>query len=149
MPTRKTIPDWEYTDDSAIEGLLDSLPSSGSVYRYDYENVLNQGLWKNDIQEKYIRIRAWWSFNDAYRRRAAEDFRVPPDQETNLRRLLQLLDTNHPDESIMKAEILRELGEFDPCLQVLDRNFDEEYIKTSDIIKTFAKSGRRQVERIE
>ena len=65
---------------------------------------------------KYIRIRAWWSFNDAYRRRAAEDFRVPPDQETNLRRLLQLLDTNHPEKSIMKAEILRELGEFDPCL---------------------------------
>jgi hypothetical protein len=128
--------------DSAYSG---ELPDARHVYGRDYEGALRQAIWKNKAQEKYIRIRAWWSFNSAYRGDPIKDFNLPSEQEANLRRLLQLLDTNDPDTSITRAEILRELGQFDECLNELDQAFDDAYSRVVDSIKRLAKGRTRQV----
>ena len=145
IPTQEIVRDSEFFRDPAKR----SLPNAKRVYARNYENTLRQALWKNKAQEKYIRIRAWWSFNSSYRSHPTKDFTLPFEQEANLRSLLQLLDTNDPYTSIIKAEILRELGEFNESLAVIDQTFDDRYLQVVDVIKRLAKSGNRQVGTIE
>ena len=133
------------SDDSELR----SFPSAGLVRGRQYEDVLHQALWKNEAQEKYIRIRAWWSFNSAYRDHATEEFALSPEQETNLLRLLQLLSTKNSNESVIKAEVLRELGQFEECLKQLDQSFADRHLPTVDAIKKLANSKKRHVGTVE
>jgi len=59
--------------------------------------------------------------------------------------LLQLLDTIDPRDSIMKAEILRELGQFDECLKQLAEPFNERYVRAVDTIRELARDKKRNV----
>lgn len=145
VPTRESMPDHEYFGNPQRRSLPSAIQVRGSHYRH----ALHQALWKTSAQEKYIRIRAWWSFNSAHRGNITEEFGISPEEEANLLRLLQLLDTNDPHDSIMKAEILRELGQFDECLKQLDQPFDDRYLPTIDIIKKLATCKKRQVGTIE
>ena len=141
VPTRESMRDSQFFSDSERR----SLPNAGQVHLRHYEDMLHQALWKTKTQEKYIRIRAWWSINSAYRGHATQEIDLSPEQEANLLKLLQLLDTNDSDELIMKAEVLRELGQFDECLKQLDQPFDDRYLPAIDAIKTLAKSKKRLV----
>jgi hypothetical protein len=141
MSTRKSMPATEYFRDAKRR----ALPEAKPVYGPLYEDALHQAPWKTSAQEKYLRIRAWWSFNSAYRGKVTKKFIISPEQETNLLRLLQLLDANNPDESIMKAEIFRELGHFDECLKQLDQPVDDKYRMIVDTIKKLATCKKRQV----
>lgn len=145
VPTKKTMRDFQSLRDPEL-GLL---PHAGEVRGHQYEDILSQALWKTEAQEKYIRIRAWWSFNRVYRDYATEEFNMSHEGEANLLRLLQLLDPNDPDESIMKAEVLRQLGQFDECLKQLDQPVDDSYLKAIDTIKKLANCKKRYVVRIE
>jgi hypothetical protein len=100
---------------------LSALPGVETVRGRAYEDALRQAIWTNDAQEKYVRIRAWWSFNDAYRGQVDDQSSLPTEQEENLLSLLKLLRANHWDDRITKAEIFRELGQFDECLEELDQ----------------------------
>jgi hypothetical protein len=62
---------------------------------------------------------------------------------------LELLVTNDPDTSMMKAEIPRELGQFGECLGELCQAFDDAHLRVVEAIKGLAESGKRRVERIE
>jgi len=125
-----------------------SLPIASS-YDLDYERALREEAWNNNEQEKYIRIRVWWLFNNAYRGCSTENFTIPHDQEVNIRYLLKLLDPNNPKESIMTAEIFRELGQFDDCLQALDQLPNERYLQVVNSIKILSKLGSRQVSTVD
>ena len=63
-----------------------------------------------------------------------------------MRRLLQLLDGDDPHESLIKAEIFREHGQFDECLKLLANPFDERSLQTVDAIKDLAHDRKRKVE---
>ena len=165
IPTKGSMNSGEYFNNSE-----NTLPLARPAEGFDYEHALYKAPWKNKTQEEYIRIRAWWSFNHVYREGSAgdsgifsaflsptnahneestKDFNLSPEQEKNLRSLLQLLDTNDSNRSIMKAEILRELGEFDECLKMINQEFDDAYLTAVDTIEKLAKSGIRRVEGIE
>jgi hypothetical protein len=107
-----------------------------------------QSFWRNPDEEQYIRIKAWWSSNSPYRDGSSQEFRLSSEQEDNLRRLLELLDADDPNESLMKAEILRQLGQFDECLKLLANPFDERFLQTVDAIKDLAHDRKRKVERL-
>lgn len=128
---------------------LRSLARAEFIYGHHYEDALRQELWKTEAQEKHIRIRAWWSFNNAYREQATEDISLSPEQEANLLRLLQLLDANDPSESLMKAEIFRELGRFDECLKELDRPCDNRNLSTVNAIRELVNYRKRCVAKIK
>ena len=88
-----------------------------------YYSAIAGGLAKNAAQEKTLRILAWWCRNDDYRaetgRPARRPWKVSPEVRENLGVLLTLLDEDDTSEGIMKAEILRELGEFEKARHVL------------------------------
>lgn len=160
VPTKKSMLDSEYFHNAELR----SLPGAGEVRGNDYEDILPQALWKTEAQEKYIRIRAWWYATEKSNmssepgcfpswskplRRTTEEYNMSHEQEANLLRLLQLLDTNDPHESIMKAEVLRQLGQFDECLKQLDQPFADRYLKVIAAIKKLANCKKRRVGRIE
>ena len=58
----------------------------------------------------YVRRAAWWCAND--NRRTDNPIPLTPLEIANLRALLPLLVSTHPEQLIMKAEILRQLADF-------------------------------------
>lgn len=76
---------------------------------------------KDQEQETRLRILAWWRSNDPCRDDPQALTRAMlaayPARVNNLKALASLL--NGKDDQIMKAEVLRELGEFDASVKLL------------------------------
>lgn len=91
----------------------------------EYHEAIASGLAKDREEEKYLRMLAWWRVNDAHRARSvirAGGVRVSPEAiRENLLALAGLLDPADEESLVMKAEILRELGEFESAAAILDR----------------------------
>ncbi len=85
-------------------------------------------------KERYVRLRAWWAGNDG-RRSAKARSPLSDSEKANLRRLADLLDEAGGHDRIMKAEILRELGQFDEAMSLLTQPFDDELSRAVAIIK--------------
>jgi hypothetical protein len=96
-------------------------------------------------KEIYLRVRAWRSANDAWRRNPNATQAFSKDQEQNLKALSDMLDEKEPNQRILKAEIARELGEFDECLGLLSQPFDERYGHAVGFIKKLAEEKVRGV----
>jgi hypothetical protein len=77
-------------------------------------------------EEKFIRIRIWWSYNDYFRN--GKEKEITQDMQDlnakNLLALLKLLDESDQNEFLMKVEILRNLGWFEESKLLLDRISD-------------------------
>lgn len=92
----------------------------------EYYRAFEMGLAKSPAQQRQLRILAWWRRNDAFRDAPQAPARgipvAPGSARTNLEALAQLFDEGdeHHDR-LMKAEVLRELGEFESAKQVLSR----------------------------
>ena len=100
-------------------------------------------------KELYVRVSAWRSANDAWRRVPNATPAFSKDQEQNLKALSDMLDEKEPNQRILKAEIARELGEFDECLQLLSRPFDERYGHAVVFIRKLAEEKVRGVRAFE
>ncbi len=146
VSTTQSIPESKYFNDSELKSLPFSSPLSIGFCNNRYEDVLRKKIWKNIAQEKYIRIRAWWAFNNTYRDDKTKSFDISAEQKENFLRLLILLDDNDIDTSIKKAEILRQLGRFDECLKELDSIPDDTAPRIAGAIKRLAICKKRQVE---
>ena len=78
-------------------------------------------------KELYVRVSAWRSANDAWRWNPNATPAFSKEQVQNLKALSGMLDETGPNQQILKAEIAREMGEFDKCLLLLSQPFDERY----------------------
>ena len=97
----------------------------------EYYQAIANGLATDLKQERSLRILAWWRRNDAFRilgklekaaRAPAQCKPSPPlPWRENLAALLPLLDEGKNNDCLMKAEVLRQLGDFEAAKQVLDR----------------------------
>lgn len=116
-----------------------------------YAAILN-GLAKNAEQERTLRTLAWWRRNDAFRNSAQRDARgtrsSSGEWRSNLQALLSLLDHGE-DSQIMKAEVLRELGEFDSAQQVLGRVTSAEYIPVVRQLRSLCEAGDTEVRHLQ
>ena len=63
--------------------------------------------------------------------------------------LSEMLDETEPNQRILKAEIARELGNFDECLRLLSHPFDERYGHAVGFIKKLAEEKVRAVKPFE
>lgn len=166
VPTSKCIKESDFYRDAEMQ----LLPSENLVNGNNFIRLLHQKFWKTEVQEKYIRIRAWWSYNEAYRGKAynelfhvseidfkcgkqrkemsEEDFVLSPEGRENLLQLLQLLNANNMSEVITKAEVFRELGQFGECLKLLNQPFKDMYLPIVNAIKNLANGRRRMVGQI-
>jgi hypothetical protein len=89
----------------------------------EYLDAIEAGLAKDGAQEKSLRLLAWWRSNDAARGWpfVREDTPVasPDGVRRNLERMLDLLTDDNDNDRLMRAEVLRELGEFAAAEQAL------------------------------
>lgn len=73
----------------------------------------------------YARKRAWWLGNDAVRARPDRSLTWSSARRENLEKLSALINEQEECEIILKAEIARELGQFETCAKLLARSFKE------------------------
>jgi hypothetical protein len=67
----------------------------------------------------------------------------------NLKALAVLLDESEPGERILKAEIAREMGNFEECLLLLSYQFEKGFDRSVSFIKKLAKEKVRAVKALE
>jgi hypothetical protein len=96
-------------------------------------------------KELYLRITAWRSANDAWRWNPNATKAFSKDQVQNLHALSEMLDETEPNQRILKAEIAREMGEFEKCLHLLSHPFDKGYDHAADFIRKLAEEKTRVV----
>jgi len=82
-------------------------------------------------EERGIRLVAWWRGNDRHRETsptpAPDSPKVVRRRHDNMHQLIALLDTAEPSDELMRAEALRQLGEFDQAVAILSKPFPPEY----------------------
>jgi hypothetical protein len=95
-------------------------------------------------RELLVRQQAWWTANDAWRHSQGKT-NFSEAQVNNLQTLSEMLDESQEIERIFKAEIARELGDFEKCLKLLSHPFDEKLQRLSGFIRKRALEGDRDV----
>lgn len=98
--------------------------------------------------ELEARRRAWWLANDPAREAPSKKIAWTGARRQNLVRLSALLDDRKDDELVWKAEIARELGEFDRCLELLRRPVGKNWAETAKLVARLATEKQTQVERL-
>ena len=100
-------------------------------------------------QEKYLRFRAWWAANDSWRWLPNSTPSFSKEQVKNLKALSALLDESDSDQRIYKAEIARELGNFEECLLLLSYQFEPGYDFAVSFIRKLAEGKVQAVKPFE
>lgn len=97
----------------------------------EYYSAIEGGLARGREEELCLRILAWWRRNDAFRGRIGDRPRparaLSEEGRRNLVALAGLLDTADENDLIMKAEVWRELGDFEAAALALSRVDTEQY----------------------
>lgn len=99
----------------------------------DYADFLDAGE-SDKNKERYVRLRAWWAGNDP-RRETGHSTQFDSFETQNLRAFLALLDEAEDNDRLMKAEVLRELGEFNEAENLLATEFDDELTQAVSVIR--------------
>jgi hypothetical protein len=93
----------------------------------EYLTELERMISSAPDEERSIRLFAWWRGNDRYRgpspTPAVDNPEVVNRRHDNMRALLPLLATAESADLIMRAEVLRQLGEFELATKALTRHF--------------------------
>ena len=89
----------------------------------EYHRALQTGFAQSVDEERTLRILAWWRENDPHRDDAPTVSlqTATGDRRKNLEALLHLLGEANIGEQMMRAEILRHLGEFDQARTLLSK----------------------------
>jgi hypothetical protein len=85
-------------------------------------------------EEKFIRIRIWWIYNDYFRN--GKEKRITPEMRRlnseNLVALVKILDETKKNELLMKVDVYRNLGLFDKSRELLNRIVDPDLAKMKE-----------------
>jgi hypothetical protein len=86
--------------------------------------LLERQLSLSESLEGTVRIQLWYTANNTIRYDPdAKELTLSQQQRENL----EIISSKHRFNDIMAAEIARELGNFDECLQLLSKEFDPRY----------------------
>lgn len=103
----------------------------------------------SDKKKLYAHRRAWWLANDAHRSSKVKTVAFSESQKVNLQKLAALLNEENPDQRIMKAEVFRELGQFDDCIKLLLFSFESKrHTEVADYIRSLAEQNASIVREI-
>jgi hypothetical protein len=95
--------------------------------------------------ETNLRLISWRTANDAWRSHPFAKSRFSEEQKNNMRTLSHLLDDTDEIQRILKAEIARELGEFNNCKRLLFYEFADQFSYAASIIRQLAEEGDSRV----
>jgi len=109
-----------------LEQILDiDLDNDDFAYFLSIEEnftALSTGMAETPEEELYIRKQLWWAYNDRVRIKSPL-FSGSDDEERYSSNMLKLLELTIPDDTnkkFMKAELYRNVGEFESCLQMIE-----------------------------
>lgn len=112
--------------------------------------ALDQALGDTPDREKYLRTRLWWALNDLIRQRDHVDVFLHHKElfYNNLQAIDVLLQSSHDGaDQLIRAEIAREAGDFDKCLELLS-NISEKYSSICDQLKEFVQKKSQVVQKL-
>ena len=111
----------------------------------EYLDAIILSVFSSKKQELALRITACRVCNDRFRLPRASPVYKPcstplqyPEEKANIERLTELLDINNPDERLLKAEVIRELGLFDDAVELLKFDFPDGYKRMVEFIRFIA-----------
>lgn len=97
---------------------------------------------KDKQKQRYIRNHLWHCANDLYRDKAhGGKVSFSAQAKANMNALSGLMNEKDPGDRVLKAEIARELGQFDKCVKLLNYKFDKRCADTAAAIKMLARGG--------
>lgn len=104
----------------------------------DYFKALDSGVAENKQEESFIRQRIWHAYNDRVRN-GKNQFIDENDEikwRENCYELISLLDQSDLNQRIMIAELNRNLGDFESCLNIIKKidNNDLNWLKEKFIL---------------
>jgi hypothetical protein len=166
LPTLKRVSESNFIRDTDLK----LLPQENFINKRAFISLLDKEFWETSAQEKYIRTKAWWAYNDIYRGKAynefflvpekdyktgklrkdktEEDFKLSFEGKANLLKLLPLLDMSNIDDIIRKSEVFRELGQFDDCINLLNQPFSDSDLVIVNAIRDLAINRKQMVAQI-
>lgn len=113
------------------------------------EDYLAAAMAKGVPREREIqaRKRAWWLANDTVRGRPERTLAWSGARRENLEKLSALINEHDECEIILKAEIARELGQFEACAKLLTRTFTEKGCESyAEFVRGLAREKKSSVE---
>ena len=95
----------------------------------EYLEAINLNIYLDNKEHKYIRMKLWWAYNDKLRENSNNEYSEAEYKvyENNCKELIKLLDKEDINEKLMIAELLRNIGKFEDCLEIL-KTIDDENI---------------------
>lgn len=96
----------------------------------DYFKAVETSIAENKNEELFIRQRIWWTYNDRIRN-GQNIFNDEDDElrwKENVKNLLNLLDQSDLNQKIMIAEINRNFGDFENCINIIE-SIDNDELK--------------------
>lgn len=141
LPTLQSVRDFRFFGSSAAD---DTEPAC-AVDGQEYIRASRERVWNSISQEKYVRVRAWWAYNEEARGGQSRETALDVEFRLNLEALTKLFDTSEEGERVLCAEALRELGRFDDCIGLLEMPIPEGLSATIQIIKRLAHDGDASV----
>jgi len=126
-------------------------PEAAEPDEAGYEAALAGGLAEDTVQERNLRILAWWRHNDTLRDDPGDrpgSGELSAAFRENAERLMALLEDEDDSDRLMRAELLRELGRFDQAARCLDSITTEEVEPIVRRLRTLCASGDSRVREI-
>jgi hypothetical protein len=114
----------------------------------EYYQALQGSLAKGSQQERTLRMLAWWRRNDGLRFHPAGGATASGGCRRNLEALARLLDEGDECDRLLKAEVLRELGEFEAAKGLLDRAGSALYRGAARQLRDLCNRADRSVRRL-
>jgi hypothetical protein len=112
LPIRAFLPKKEPDPPIQWDG---GLPHVGHI---TFQQIIDNKLWRNRKDERYTRVKRYIEGNHPFRNRSEKKDYTPEDI-SNMTALMGLLG-NLPNDQVLKAEILRNLGRFRESIQQLE-----------------------------
>ncbi len=152
----RRIGEIDYNDDSKRRQIPEEWGEAEKIEELsedEYLQAIAGGLGKPRKRELYLRTRAWWAGNDAFRTPETDKPGQPapprsPAATANLERLFKLLRTKDITERLLKAEVARELGRFDEALEILRSEFPSQYQRVVTLMQELSQAKDPMVREI-
>jgi hypothetical protein len=119
------------SDDESIDPMWTCAAGLVEPDEQQYLAALEQLVAAQPQRVREARLFAWWRGNDRLRGQRPSGSDDKPQlisrRHANMHQLIALLDTAEPSDQLMRAEVLRQLGEFDQAVAILSKPFPPEY----------------------
>lgn len=141
-------------EDVIPEGAAEAedLPYVEAATEADMYQALATGQVAGEENERSLRVMAWWLSNDGLR--APHAMPIPSDpslvrsRQESLRALIPLLKEFDDNDMVMRAEIYRELGDFEAAKGQLDRITDAQFATVVSQLRELCDARDSQVRQL-